>query len=209
MTDYSPGGSDDPTDIGRYRADRWLRESAADLVARVRERGMTLTVDAAETFLAERHSTAAEQLGIKELSARPYLDEAALDALADRLVETFAAEEPGGNLFTLPRGAQISVATFGRLIAGLAETLLFFESYPAIDEADRRARLHETAQLLSLAGLIQSDHAGGAIAAPPAMFSRIARTLSTVAELTDDTGLAHALGRDAMYARAAATTDES
>lgn len=209
MTDYPPSGSGDPTDIGRYRADRWLRESAAGLVARVRERGMTLTVDAAETFLAERHSTAAEQLGIKEHSARPYLDEPALDALADRLVETFDAEEPGGDLFTLPRSAQISVATFGRLIAGLAETLLFFESYPAIDEDDRRARLHETAQLLSLAGLIQSDHTGGAIAAPPAMFSRIARTLTTVAELTDNTDLAHALHRDAMYARAAATTDES
>jgi hypothetical protein len=80
------------------------------------------------------------------------------------------------------------VASFGRLIAGLAEALLFFESYPALDDADRRARLHEIAQLLSLAGLIQSDHAGGAIPAPPAMFSRIARTLTNVAELTDNTG---------------------
>jgi hypothetical protein len=170
---------------------------------------MTLTVDAAETFLAERHSTAAEQLGIKEHSARPYLDEAALDALADRLLATFAAEEPGADLFTLPRSAHISVAGFGRLVAGLAETLLFFESYPAIDEADRRARLHETAQLLSLAGLIQSDHAGAAIAAPPVMLSRIARTLTTVAELTDNTGLADALRRDAMHARAATITDEA
>ena len=209
MTDHPPSGSGDSTDMGRYRADRWLRESAAGLVARVRERGMTLTVDAAETFLAERHSTAAEQLGIKEHSARPYLDEAALDALADRLVETFTAEEPGGDLFTLPRSARISVATFGRLIAGLAETLLFFESYPAIDDADRRARLHETAQLLSLAGLIQSDHTGGAIPAPPAMFSRIARTLTTVAELTDNTSLADAMGRDAMRARTAAATHQS
>ena len=210
MADDLPSGSGDPTDIGRYRSDRWLREAAAGLVSRVREQGLTLTVDAAETFLAERHSTAAEQLGIKERSARPYLDEAALDALADRLVETFAAEEPGGNLFTLPRSAQISVASFGRLIAGLAETLLFFESYPAIDDADRHARLHETAQLLSLAGLIQSDHVGGgAIAAPPPMFLRIARTLTTVAELTDNTSLADALGRDAMRARTAATTHQS
>jgi hypothetical protein len=52
---------------------------------------MTLTVDAAETFLAQRHSTAAQQLGISEQRARPYLDEAALDALADRLVATFAS----------------------------------------------------------------------------------------------------------------------
>jgi hypothetical protein len=168
---------------------------------------MTLTVDAAETFLAERHYTAAGQLGISERSARPYLDEAALDALADRLVATFASEEPGADLFTLPRSARISVASFGRLITGLAESLLFLENYPALDDADRRARRHETAQLLSLTGLIQSDHAGGAIAAPPAMFSRIARTLTNVADLTDNTALATALRRDAMRARAASITD--
>ena len=74
------------------------------------------------------------------------------------------------------------------------------------DEADRRARIHETAQLLLLAGLIQSDHDHGPIAAPPAMFSRIARTLTTVAELTDNAGLAQALRRDAMRARSAGTT---
>jgi hypothetical protein len=122
------------------------------------------------------------------------------------LVATFATEAPGGDLFALPHDAQISVASFGRLIAGLAETLLFFESYPAIDDADRRARLHETTQLLSLAGLIQSDHDGGAIAAPPALFLRIARTLTTVAELTENSALADALHRDATRARTAAMT---
>ncbi|MCA2304882.1 hypothetical protein JF770_15050 [Mycobacterium intracellulare] len=184
----------------------WLHESAVELVTRVRERGMTLTLDSAETFLAERHSIAAKQLGITEHSAKPYLDDVALEALADRLVATFATEEPGGDLFTLPRTAHISVASFGLLIAGLAETLLFFEAYPAIDEDDRRARRQETTQLLSLAGLIQSAHADGAIAAPPAMFSRIARTLTNAADLTDNADLAVALRRDAMRARTAATT---
>lgn len=64
---------------------------------------MTLTVDAAETFLAERHYTVAKQLGITEQTAQPYLDEEALDALADRLVATFAIEEPGADLFAFPR----------------------------------------------------------------------------------------------------------
>lgn len=184
----------------------WLHECAAELVTRVGEQGMTLTVDAAETFLAERHSIAAKQLGITEHSARPYLDDTALDALADRLVATFAIEEPGGDLFTLPRTAHISVASFGLLIAGLAETLLFFVAGAAIDEDDDRARLHETTQLLSLAGLIQSAHTDGPIAAPPAMFSRIARTLTTAANLTDNADLAVALRRDAMRARTAVAT---
>lgn len=134
----------------------WLHACATDLVTRVRERGMTLTLDVAETSLAEQHSIAAKQLDISEASARPYLDDAALDALADRLVAAFATEEPGGDLFTLPRTAHISVASFGLLIAGLAETLLFFEASPSMDEANHRARLHETTQLVSLAGLIQS-----------------------------------------------------
>lgn len=181
----------------------WLHGCAADLVTRVRERGMTLTLDAAETFLVARHSIAAKQLGISEDSARPYLDDAALDALADRLVAAFATEEPGGDLFTLPRTAHISVASFGLLIAGLAETLLFFVASPSMDEADRRARIHEAIQLLSLVGLIQSAHTDGAIAAPPAMFSRIARTLTTAADLTDNANLAVALRRDAMRARTA------
>jgi hypothetical protein len=41
------------------------------------------------------------------------------------------------------------------------------------------------------------------------MFSRIARTLTSVAELTDNTGLAHALRRDAMRATTATITHES
>ncbi|WP_286085692.1 hypothetical protein [Mycolicibacterium goodii] len=112
-------------------APSWLHERAAGLVARVGERGMTLTVEAAETILAERHTTAAAQLGVTERTARAHLDDAALDALADRLVATFANEEPGSDLFTLPRTAHISVASFGLLVAGLAETLLFLESHRA------------------------------------------------------------------------------
>jgi hypothetical protein len=184
----------------------WLNEYATKLVERIGARGMTLSHEAAKALLIERHRTASQQLGISERSAQENLDDATLDALAEDLVATFADEEPGGDLFALPRTACISVSSFGRLISALAEAILFFETHPINDEADRRARIHETAQLLSLAGLIQSDHDHGPIAAPPAMFSRIARTLTTVAELTDNAGLAHALRRDAMRARSAGTT---
>lgn len=209
MTNRPSAESDKAGDNTRYPVPRWLHECATGLVARVRERGMTLTVDAAETFLAERHYTVANELGIGEESARPHLDEETLDALAERLVATFAAEEPGADLFSLQRSARISVASFGRLIAGLAETLLFYEGYPAIDDAERGARTHETVQLLSLAGLIQSEHASGPIAAPPALFSRIARTLTTVADLTDNSALADALRGDAMCATFAAITHDA
>ncbi len=191
MTDRGSKSTGKPTS-------RWLRESAAALAKRVKERGMILPIDTAEAFLAERHHAAAQELGLRERSARPYLDDETLDELADHLVGTFADEEPGSDLFTLPRTAHISVASFGRLIAGLAETIQFLGSYGGIKDSDRRARIHETAQLLSLAGLLQADHISGPIAAPPAMFSRIARTLTTTADMTDNDELATALRRDAM-----------
>lgn len=187
----------DPKPAGPRRTARLLREAAAGLVERVSERGMTLTVDVAESFLRERNYSAARRLGVDEQNTRRYLDE-----LADELVSTFADEAPGTNLFDLPRTAHISVANLGRLIAGLAETIQFYGTFQGIDDDDRRARIHETAQLLSLAGLVQADHTVGPVAAPPAMLARIARTLTTVADLTDHTDLAAALRRDAMRARA-------
>lgn len=129
----------------------WLAERAAVLVARINDRGMVLSHDAAATLLAERHATVARQLGVSERSAAPLLDDAALDGLADEIVASFTDEEPGENLFDLARTAHISVSVFGRLISGLAETLLFYQSTTATNAAERAARQRETAQLLSTA----------------------------------------------------------
>ncbi|CAA0126471.1 Uncharacterised protein [Mycolicibacterium vanbaalenii] len=133
-------------------------QTAAGLVERVSKRGMTLTVEVAESFLREQNYAAACNLGVDERNARQYLDDDTLDELADELVSSFADEAPGSNLFDLPRTAHISVANLGRFIAGLAEAIQFFGIFQEIDDADRRARIHEIAQLLSVAGLVQSDH---------------------------------------------------
>lgn len=189
----------------------WLRECAIGLSERVGARGMTLSVDAAETVLVDRHATVTAQLGVSETSATRLLNDTTLDELADQLVEDFADESPGADIFTLPRTASITTLSFGRLIAALAESILFYQQYAAIDDTDRRAWLHEATQLLSLAGLLQSEVEVDAttIAAPPALFHRIARTLDTVAALTDNTHLADAIGDDCARARAAATTPAS
>lgn len=190
----------------------WLRECAIGLSERVGARGMSLSVDAAETLLADRHATVTAQLGVSEAnSAMRLLDDTMLDELADHLVADFADESPGADIFTLPRTASITVPSFGRLIAALSESILFYQQYAAIDDTDRRARLHETTQLLSLAGLLQSEVEVDAttITAPPALFHRIARTLDTVAALTNNTHLADAIGDDCARARAAATTPAS
>ncbi|OBB86781.1 hypothetical protein A5779_00180 [Mycolicibacterium peregrinum] len=199
MTDRPRTDPDQPA--GQRRTPSWLREAAVGLTERVSKRGMTLTVEVAESFLTEQNRSASPKLGIDERNSRQYLDDDTLDELADELVSTFADEAPGSNLFDLPRTAHVSVANLGRLIAGLAEAIQFFGTFQEIDAADRRARIHEIAQLLSVAGLVQSDHTIGPVAAPSAMFARIARTLTTVADLTDNHDLAAALRRDAMRAR--------
>ncbi len=190
------------SDSSASQPPRWIDVASIALVDRVTQRGMTIPVDAAAAFLAEQTNAVAGQLGLSSgRHAMPYLDDDVLDDLADDIVASYAAEEPGADLFALPRSGRISVATFGRLVSGLAETLLFFETCPRITEADRSARRRETTQLLSLAGLIQSEHTGtGPIAAPPAVLARIARTLKTAADLTDNIDLAAALRRDSIRA---------
>ena len=184
----------------------WLEARATQLVARIGEHGMVLSQHAAMTLLRERHATVSSQLGISERSARHLLDDAAIGTLAKEIVATFTDEEPGENLFDLPRTAHISVASFGRLISGLAETLLFFQNHPTAIASERDARLRETAQLLSLAGMVQAEHAQGPVAAPPALLTRIARMLTTAAELTDNEALSHTLRRDGIRARSAGSS---
>lgn len=190
--------------VSDKQAQAWLRERAAVLVARISDRGMVFSRDAACALLAERHVTVARQLGISARSAQPLLDDAALDALASELVASFRDEEPGEDLFTLPRTARLSVSVFGRLVSGLAETLLFYQSTTAVSPTEGAARQREAAQLLSIAGMVQAEHTHGPIAAPPALFTRMARTLTTAADLTDNEALSQALRRDSTRARSAA-----
>ena len=72
---------------------------------------MTLTVTAAEAIVADRITAVATTLRISERSARAYID---LDVLAEALVDSFAAEEPGAELLKLPRDAGLRVSGIGR-----------------------------------------------------------------------------------------------
>lgn len=194
-------------DRGEGEPGGWLRQAATRLAALVDDRGMTISVAAAESLLRERLSRIANRLGISWHQAQRGFDVSALDAFADRLVAAFATEEPGGDLFSLPRTAQISVSGLGRLIAGLAESLLAYERTAALDDAERAARRHEITELLSVAGLMQSDSSQGDVSAPPAVFLRTARIFTTVADLTDQPELANTLRRDAIRARTAAVPE--
>lgn len=182
---------------------KWLQTLAAGLVERLEERKMTVTQSGAEAVLADRIGAIMAALHISERTARTYLDADALDGLADSLVASFAAEEPGSDLMALPRDGALRISGIGRLVAALAACIDFFAEYAAEDEALSRSRSSEIAGLLSALGLIQSDHQGGeAIFAPRALFERIARILEGVADLTTDEAVRSALRNDAIIAKA-------
>lgn len=182
---------------------KWLQTLAAGLMERLEERKMTVTQSAAEALLADRIAAIMAALRISERTARTYLDADALDGLADSLVASFAAEEPGADLMALPRDGALSISGIGRLVAALAQCTHFFAGYADEDEALSRSRSSEIAGLLSVLGLIQAGHQGGeSIFAPQALFERIARILEGVADLTADEDVRIALLNDAIIAKA-------
>lgn len=165
---------------------------------------MTLTVTAAEAIVADRITAIATTLRISERSARAYID---LDVLAEALVESFAAEEPGAELLKLPRDAGLRVSGIGRLVAALAQCGHFFARYAEVDEALSRSRGIEIAELISTLGLIQASHkTGDVVFAPRALFVRISRMLEGVSDLTADADLSLVLREDALLAKAGSKT---
>ena len=190
-------------DNGTRPSPKWLQTLAAGLVESLEDRGMTVTHSAAEAVLADRIAALMATLRISERTARTYLDEDALDGLADNLVASFSAEEPGADLLTLPRDGALRIPGIGRLVAALAQCVHFFVEHADEDEALSRSRGTEIAGLLSVLGLIQASYEGGdVIFAPRALFVRISRILEGVAELTTDEDVRLALRRDAIIAKA-------
>lgn len=81
--------------------------------------------------------------------------------MADRLVESVADEDPGEDLMLLPRNGAFRVSGIGRLVAALAQSALFSETYAGVDEALSRSRGHEITEPISMLGLIQAGHETG------------------------------------------------
>ncbi|WP_293003310.1 hypothetical protein [Mycobacterium sp.] len=190
-----------PTDLTSFAEARWVARAGQHLAARVSAAGMTVTPEAAQTLVRQHRTTLAHQLGISEQAAQSYLEDDALNLSADRLVSTFDDEQPGADLFALDRSAAVGVDIFGRLIAGLAECLLHYTNASSLTDNERRDRMLEITQLLSVTGQIQAAQTDAEIACPPALLHRVARILTSVSELTDNDELSLALQRDATSAR--------
>lgn len=73
--------------------------------------------------------------------------------------------------------------------------------HPGIDDNLRELRTGELTRLISVCGLVQSDHVAGDISVPPALLTRIARHLENAASIAADATLGDVLRRDATAAR--------
>ena len=189
---------------GRRPPSPWLRTAATGLVASLKRRGITLTEAAAADVVADRLAAVAAALHISERAARAYIDQEALDGMAEALVESVSDEAPGADLLALPRDGALRVSGIGRLFAGLAQCAHFFSStYSEVDELLSLERSAEIMELISVLGLVQAGYkAGDAVFAPRALFIRISRILDSVADLTADAEVRGALRSDALIARA-------
>lgn len=63
-------------------APSWLRERAETFVTLVTERGMVMTVEAAEVVISDRTQAVARDMGITTKNAQLYLDDVVLSGLA-------------------------------------------------------------------------------------------------------------------------------
>ena len=181
---------------------RWADERAQVLVDLLGERGLTISLSASWVLVVEHVEQVCQQTGVSERTARAYVTNDALAAMADSVAFSLVEEFPGADLHTLARTVHMSVSLAGLTVTALAESLLLYvEHGPADAFAD--APLRELTVLLSLLGLFMAESGDPMVAVPPAFVVRAARKLDVAASHPDATPeLAAALHRDAMRLRA-------
>jgi len=193
--------------VNRRSSPQWLRALAAGLIESLASRSLELPVAAAEAIVADRVSAIAATLQISDRAAGSYVDQQALDELADRLAARIADEEPGIDLLAAVCDAALKISWAGQLIAALTQCANFFVGYATVNEELSRYRGSGISDLIFVLGMAQSEHAsGGFVFVPRALLFRIARVLESTADLTAKSELRQALQRDAILARTAAET---
>ena len=184
---------------------RWVDERAQVLVDLLGERGLTMSQQASRVLVVDQIEQVCQQTGVSERTARAYVTDDALAAMADSVAFSLVEEFPGADLHTLARTVRMPVALTGLTLSALAESLLLYVEHGPVDSiAD--TPLRELTVMLSLLGLFMAEGDGSIVAVPPAFLIRAARKLDTAASHPDATPeLTAALQRDAMRLRAATT----
>jgi hypothetical protein len=178
---------------------RWVDSRVQRLLDRLSRHSLSIDAGAAAEMINVRVDGVAAALRIGTASARRYIDDAAIDDLADRLADTVADELPGVDLLTQPRDETLDHSTLGRTIEGLAEAIL-----PQLTDIDESGveQVHVLAQHISLLGAMLSESEGKSTPLPAALIARAASQLERAAAHRGIfTDLADAFSRDARQLR--------
>jgi hypothetical protein len=145
--------------------------------------GLVITDAHARELVRDRRQAVADQMRITARSAQNYINADQTRALARELAFSIADEQPGVDLTTAARTVGLPLLRQGRTVAALAEAGMIWLT------ADNRGTVDEILTFQSMVGIMTSDalKAGPqslmdtVIEVPPALLTRIARTLEGTA----------------------------
>jgi len=158
----------------------WLEQSTDVMVGELDALGLSAPPAQLGAMIQKTLTEVAENLGISESSARRYLDAERLRGLAQEAALQLAQEQPGADLYGLPRTIPVSLGLLGRAVSALAEAARIRVLNG--DEPGAQGAL----ELLSLLGQILHEAPGaqlGPIRLPQAALTRAGRVLEASAEI--------------------------
>ena len=101
----------------------WVDGRVDVLLAALHELGLSASRAAATDLIHERVRWVSSQAGISPTSARRYLTDQALEALAQTMAFSLVEETPGADVLEAIPTAGVPLSLLGRCIAGLAEAV--------------------------------------------------------------------------------------
>lgn len=203
----------------------WVDGRVDVLLAALHQLGLSASRAAATDLIHERVRWVSSQAGVSPATARRYLTDQALDALAQTLAFSLVEETPGADVLEASPTAGVALPLLGRCIAGLAEAIQV--RLHELDDIDHlRVTVAQLAHTLSAIGQLAATSDSGqsedtadtmVIKLPPGLIHRAARYLDTAATLvtagvlpdgirpTDLDHLADTFRRDATNLRTCVT----
>lgn len=170
----------------------WVDGRVDVLLAALHELGLSASRAAATGLIHERVRWVSTQAGISSATARRYLTDEALEALAQTMAFSLVQETPGADILEASPSVAVPLPLIGRCIAGLAEAVQV--RLHELDDIDHvRVTVTQLAHALSGVGQLtattsdsgrRDDAAGHAVVMlPPGLIHRVARYLDAAATL--------------------------
>ena len=103
------------------RRGSWLEQRTEVMVGELDALGLSAPRPQLGAMIQKTLTEVAKSLGISEPSARRYLDAERLRRLAQEAALQLAQEQPGADLYGLPRTIPVSLGLLGRTVSALAE----------------------------------------------------------------------------------------